>query len=39
MKKKTTVLVMFMLVSVVVISAVEISPGWTYGAELGISRG
>ena len=39
MKKKTILLVLMMLIGVIAVSAVEISPGWTYGAELGITRG
>jgi len=39
MKKKSLLVVLVMLLGMFSLSALEISPGWTYGAELGISRG
>ncbi len=39
MKTKTFFVLTLMIVASAMIYAVEMSPGWTYGAELGLSRG
>ena len=39
MKTKTFFVLTLLIMASAMIYAVEISPGWTYGAELGLSRG
>lgn len=39
MKKRALTVCVALLLGLAAVSAIEISPGWTYGAELGLSRG
>lgn len=39
MKKKSVLMVLLVLIGTVALSALEISPGWSYGVELGVARG